>query len=304
MINSQPSINILGFGHCCIDYLNILDPYPEKGKKGIVKESLIVGGGPVPTALATLAKFGLSTQFIGKIGTDPEGDVIIEGLTEYNVDVSKVIRDKSVSTPRANIWIEPTDGTRTIVLDTTGHEGMKPTELNDRLLENCEFVLCDGRPVDTTLKGLKLAKENCAITVLDIGCVRDKLDEILLLIDYAVVSQDLVDSLCPGFTPNQLSDLLMKMGAKNAVVTCGSDGTVWKSGDEEGHVPAYPAHRTVDTTGAGDIFHGGFIFGLHHGWNIEQSIKLGSAAASISCGKLSGLKSIPTLKEAMSLLDD
>lgn len=296
-------IDVLGFGHCCMDYLSILAPYPEKGKKGIVRESLVVGGGPVPIAIATLAKFGLTTRFIGKVGTDADGIAIVEGLRSCNVDVSRMIFNPNVSTPRANIWIDHHDGSRTIALDTTGYEWMRPDELGADSFDGFRFVLCDGRAEDATLKGLRLAKEGGAMTILDTGSNRDRLDEILPLIDYAVVSQDLADYICPRNDPGQLALHLLHLGAKNVVVTCGADGTIWKTENAEGHVPAYPVRQIVDTTGAGDIFHGGFVYGLFQGWDIERSIQLGSAAASLSCEKLSGIQSVPTLEEALTVVE-
>ncbi len=294
-------VDVFGFGHCCIDYLSVIDPYPEKGKKSDVIESLTIGGGPVPTALATVAKFGGTARFCGKVGTDHEGDIIIKGLKDHNVDTQWMIRDSQISTARANIWIDPIDGARTIALDTTRYKWMTPDQLDERLFANCRIVLCDGRSPDVMMKGLNLAKIYNVPTVLDVGTSRTRLDEMLPLIDYAVVSIDLSDSLCRGGTPEQLVDKLITMGSRIGVVTAGIKGTFWDDGTRCGHVPAFPT-EIVDTTGAGDVFHGAFVYGLLKEWELEEIIRFSNAAAALSCRKLSGLLSIPSIDEVMTLV--
>ena len=297
-------VDVFGFGHCCVDYLSVLDPYPSKGKKGDVVESLVVGGGPVPTALATLSQFGATTRFCGKVGSGHEGDLIISGLHERGVDTSWMITDPDGVTARAFIWIDPKDGSRTIALDVSRYQWMTPDQLDDRLPKCCKVFLTDGRATDATLKGLKIARQAGVTTVLDAGSTRPRLNEMLPLIDYAVVSQDLADGFAPGASPEQLSHRLIEAGTGTAVVTMGEKGTIWFDGTNGGRIPSSPISQIVDTTGAGDIFHGAFIYGLLRDWNLDRSIRFAGVAAALSCRKLSGLMSIPTLEEVEALTGD
>ncbi|MDP8228757.1 MAG: PfkB family carbohydrate kinase [Candidatus Electryoneaceae bacterium] len=295
------SVDVFGFGHCCVDYLSILDPYPSKGKKGDVVESLVIGGGPVPTALATLANFGATTRFCGKVGSGHEGALIIDGLHQRGVDTSWMTVDPDGVTARAFIWIDPKDGSRTIALDVSRFKWMTPDQLDDRLPKRCKLFLTDGRATDATLKALKIARKAGVTTVLDIGATRPRLDEMLPLIDYAVVSQDLADGFAPGASPDQLSHRLIEAGTGTAVVTMGKNGTIWFDGSNGGHIPSFPVSRIVDTTGAGDIFHGAFIYGLLQDWALDHSIRFAGVAAALSCRKLSGMMSIPSLEEVKTI---
>ena len=90
-------------------------------------------------------------------------------------------------------------------------------------------------------------------------------------------------------------------GVKMAVVTSGENGAVWTDGKSEGKIAGYKV-KAFDSTGAGDVFHGGFIHGLLQGWDIEASLRFANAAAALSCLKLSGRLSIPTLKEVQDFL--
>ena len=294
-------MDVFGFGHCCIDYLALLDPFPEKGKKGEVIESRIIGGGPVPTALLTIVKFGFTAAFCGKVGDDRDGRQVIEELRADGVDVSQMIIDKTTATARAFIWIDAHDASRSVALDKTGLTWATPEELDEKQVSGCRLFFCDGRAVEACLKGLKLARESGVMTVLDTGAVRPRFGDILRLTDYAVVSSDLADTLSPGAEPYELARLLVRMGAGTAVVTVGEEGAFWFDGSDGGHVRGFIADA-VDTTGAGDVFHGGFIYALLKGTDLIGALSFANAAASLSCRRLSGRLGIPELEEVEELL--
>ena len=293
--------DVFGFGHCCIDYLALLDPFPEKGKKGDVVESRVIGGGPVPTALLTVVKFGLTAAFCGKVGDDRDGRQVIEELRAGGVDVSPMIIDKTAATARAFIWIDACDGSRSVALDKTGLTWATAEELDENPISGCRLFFCDGRAVEACLKGLKLARESGVRTILDTGAVRPRFVEILRLTDYAVVSSDLADTLSPGDRPEELAKLLVRMGANTAVVTAGEEGAFWFDGSIGGHVRGFSVDA-VDTTGAGDVFHGGFIYALLQGSDLIEAISFANAAAALSCRRLSGRLGIPELAEVEALL--
>ncbi len=295
-------VEVFGFGHCCVDYLCVLDPYPEKGKKGDVSRSLVIGGGPVPTALLTVAKFGGTTRFCGKVGPGSEGELVIQGLRQGGVDASPMIVDPDAVTAHAFIWIDPAAaGSRTIALDTTRITWPIADELPDSLPGLCRVFLCDGRAAEATLKGLKLAREAGAATVLDAGSGRHRFDEMLPLVDYALVSRDLADSFAPGADPDELARLLVGTGSGAAVVTIGEGGAVWSDGSSGGHVPGFKV-EVVDSTGAGDVFHGAFIYGMLKGWGIGENILFANAAAALSCRLISGRLGIPKLEEVEKMI--
>ena len=296
-------VDVFGFGHCCIDYLAVLDPFPEKGKKGDVVESLVIGGGPVPTAILTTVKFGLKAGFCGKVGADADGRTVIKGLKAGGVNVSSMVVDENARTARAYIWIDQHDGSRTVALDRTRFEWLTAAELNLDLVRNCRVFLCDGRAVEACLEGLKVARECGVITIFDAGAARPRFEELIRLVDYAIVSADLADTLAPGADPQELARLLVDQGAGTAIVTSGAKGAAWCRGVESGCMAGFRT-KVYDTTGAGDVFHGAFIYGLLQGWQLEPAIRFANAAAALACRKLSGQGSIPQLGEVEKLVED
>lgn len=300
--SSSSSVDLFGFGHCCADYLALLRPFPEKGKKGDVIESLLVGGGPVPTACQTVAKFGRSALFVGKVGADSDGEVVKRGLREEGVDASFMLTDPKVNTARAYIWIDPDDGSRTVALDVSRFSFPAEDELDERLVISARVFMVDGRAVEATLKGLRIAREAGVITVLDAGAERPRFREMLELVDYAIVSADLADTFAPGVEAEKLADLLVKSGARNAIVTVGERGAFYRGYEGSGFVPGVRSPQVVDTTGAGDVFHGAFIYGLLEGWEIERRLHFAATAAALSTRKLSGRFGIPTREETLQLV--
>lgn len=295
--------DLFGFGHCCADYLALLCPYPEKGKKGDVVQSLIVGGGPVPTACQAVAKWGKLVKFVGKVGDDPDGELIRRGLVEEGVDASGMIVDPTITTARAYIWIDQGDGSRTVALDVSRYRFPEAAEFDASLVKEARVFMVDGRAADASIKGLEVARKAGVVTVLDAGAVRPRFSEMLSLVDYAIVSWDLADTFAPGADPVKLTHLLTKAGARNAVVTVGERGAYFCGDEGEGFVKGVPSDKVVDTTGAGDVFHAGFVYGLLQGWKIEARLHFAAAAASLSTRKLSGRYGIPELSEALKMCE-
>ncbi|MFH0765620.1 MAG: PfkB family carbohydrate kinase, partial [Calditrichota bacterium] len=161
---SISTVDVIGIGHCCMDYLCMLDPYPEKGLKGNVKESLVIDGGPVPTALKTVVKFGGSARFCGKVGADPDGFKLAEGLRAFGVRADTLIVDPGVQTARAYIWIDPRDGSRTVALDISRFEWFSAEQVNEEWFDHCRILLTDGRAAEASLRSLTLARQRGIIT--------------------------------------------------------------------------------------------------------------------------------------------
>lgn len=299
---SAHAVDVFGMGHCCLDYLYELDPYPEKGKKGEVVNSKTVGGGPVPTALLTLQKFGCSTRFFGRVGDDADGKLVLSNLVNGGVDITPTIVDPNSKTPRAIIWIDTRNGDRTVALDKTGHKWVDASDFTSEWLENCSVFLSDGRATEANIEALRIAKEKDIPTVLDIGNMRKRLDEMLFLTDYAIVSSDLSSSFSGVSSPHDLAKTLLSKGVKTAIVTVGAEGAVITTGEKNFQVPGYPVD-VVDTTGAGDVFHGAFIYGILNNFDLINSVRFANVSAALSCRHLSGMGGIPTLKQVKNILN-
>jgi sulfofructose kinase len=278
----------VGVGLCALDYLSILPRYPESNQKTHVVESRIQGGGPVPTAVYALAKYGWKSAFVGCVGADSGGDIIVEGLRNGGVDVSKMVRDPKSLTAHSFIWVDGANGNRTVALDRTRIRDLTASDVPLDWIMDSRVLLCDGRETDANLAALRAARELRTITVFDASSKRNRMEDILSLIDYPVVSKDFIASVFDTSNLEIGLDRLLRYGARAAVITVGEGGCLWKSANgESGRQPGFEI-EVRDTTGAGDVFHAGFIHGLLLEWDISKSCQFGCAAAAIKCKEIGG----------------
>jgi len=287
---------VVGVGLCALDYTCIVERFPGKDEKHVAVAGSIQGGGPVPTALCALTKLGGRASFIGKCGIDHEGELIRRELEQFGVETSGMIFDKGSVTPKAFIWVDSRDGARTVVLDRTKTADMQIKELDTKLLQSCRYLLIDGRECASAIAAAKIAKAAGAEVILDAGSLRDNTDSLLNAVDYLVVSRTFSERYTNTDNPEQALKILGCKNFKSVVITLGADGAVWASMGKTGKQPGFQV-EAVDTTGAGDVFHGAYIYGLCQNWEISAIVKFACAAAALKCRKPGGRLGIPTLAE-------
>jgi len=291
----------LGFGICALDYLSILDPYPGLDEKVNVVSSSVQGGGPVPTAMATMAKLGAEAAFVGKIGDDYEGMVIRSELEKFGVDVDYLLIDEKVKSLKAFIWVDKNSGKRTVALDKTRMTPVRPKEISYLKDVYFKYLHLDGRDIDASIFLAKKAKKDGSKVILDLGSLRENLEELFPLVDYLVVSREFAYDYTHLEDLSQACSELKKIGFKCVVITLSEKGCVWTDSPKVNYFPGFKI-EVVDTTGAGDVFHGAYIFGLLKKWKMGKIIEFASACAALKCRKLGGRVGIPSLKEVYQFL--
>lgn len=282
----------LGFGICAADYLCLVPKYPKLDEKTEAVEFSRQGGGPVATALVTLARLGCKTTFIARIGDDANGKFLLNEFASENVNTTGFIIDPAMPTNQAFIWIDQQTGKKSIVLNNRKYQKVLPSEIKLDHVRSTRYLLIDGRDTEATFKLIKWSKEQGTKIVIDAGSPRNRMDELLDLVEFPIVS----DSFCQKYLKQndyeKAIKQLLSFGAEAAVVTCGSKGCY--GGDKSG-IYFQPAFKidVVDTTGAGDVFHGAFIFGLMKNWQLTKILKFASATAAIKCSAIGGRSGIP-----------
>lgn len=278
----------IGLGLCALDFLCVLDKYPQSNEKKNVVESRIQGGGPVPTAMYALATYGWKAGYVGLVGMDWGGEIIVQGLENAGVEISAMVRDEDSRTAHAYIWVDRRNGNRTVSLDRTRIRDMTADEVPLDWIRDSKILLCDGRETEANIVALETARESGTITVFDASSKRREMHRILSMIDIPIVSWDFLSSVLGTSNPAKGLDGLLEYGALAAVITSGEQGCIWKTRESVyGIEPAYQV-EVKDTTGAGDLFHAGFMHGLLSGWSIDRCCRFGCAAAALKCQELGG----------------
>ncbi len=301
----------IGFGMNAVDYLSILDPYPGLDEKVEVIESSMQGGGPVPTAMVTLAKLGAKVAYIGKIGDDSEGRFVKAELEKEGVNTDHVIMDKESKTAKAFIWVDKNTGKRTVALDKTKLNHTKISELNFMNSISTRFLHMDAREPEVNIFMAKWAKKLGAKVSLDVGSLRSDVESVFAFVNHFIVSKRFACGFTKLSDPFSACKELMKKGFETMVVTVGEDGCICSSPrgfntrgreDEIFHSSGFPV-KVVDTTGAGDVFHGAFIYGLLEKWDLKKTAQFACAAAAMKCRKLGGRSGIPNLAEVTDFME-
>jgi ribokinase len=287
----------IGIGLCAWDIMLLFDRYPGPNQKTEVQKSVACGGGPVPTALTIFSKLGGKTAFLSAVGDRQEGLKIRCDLAGYGVDVSLMHIRPDRTSAKAYIWVDQQNGDRTIALDSGDVEPIKADELPDEIIENSPLLLMDGRHTEVCIAAAEICRKGGGEVIFDAGSPRAGIRELMSVTDHAVVSTDFVKGT---FGDMQMPDALVeiqKMGPTNVVITEGETGGHWLSENETGTYDAFNV-QAIDTTGAGDAFHGVYLYGLMRNWDIARRCKFASAVAAMVCRTLGGRTGAPTLEEA------
>lgn len=290
---------VVGLGQACLDLLGRVPRYPEVDGKIEVEELTFQGGGPVSTALVALARWDASVVFCGRIGDDEQGRRIHQGLLDEGVDCRGLRTDKGATSQFAFIAVERDTARRTIFWNRGSARPLNTEEVREEwgeLIVAARVLHLDGLHLDAALAAAEIARNAGVTTVLDGGTLRPGVERLLPLIDHAVVSARFGEALAPG-NPEAALRRLLAYGCAAATVTQGDAGSLSQErGGELFHTPAF-AVDAVDTTGCGDVFHGGYIYGLLQGWPLPRTVRFAAAAAALKTRALGGRAAIPSLPE-------
>ena len=294
-------MRVVGIGQCSWDYLAVVDAFPASNTKAEVSDWQEQGGGPVATALVTLARLGVPCDFHGVIGDDQEGEKIKKSLRSEGIGISLLVTRENAVSQKAFIAIEQRSAKRTIFWERPSGNPLLPEELPGTLFDDCSFLLLDGLMSEVSLFAAKKAQSRGIPVMLDAGKIRPGTLEIAGLCDYLVASEQFACDLGWAGNPAGFQDQAKRLGATVVTITLGGQGSITYRDNEIIAIPAFQVDA-LDTTGAGDVFHGAYIFGLLEGLDLADTIRFASAVAAMKCRRIGGRAGIPDKAGAISFL--
>lgn len=298
-------MDILGLGMSLLDTIQLVDDFPSGSGVTEVRESVHMGGGPVPTALCAASKLGAKTAIIDRVGNDWRGDLIALDYSKFGVDLTWFSQEEGQSSSLGIVLVRKSDGERHVVFEEGTANPLGISELPVDALRKCKILHLNGRHWPACFEAAVLVKEAGGVVSFDGGANRydPKFRELLPLVDILVVARDFAEQHSDsGDREVQLRDLLEE-GAQIVGITDGTRGS-WFSPAKGNpfHQPAFLIDPVVDTTGCGDVFHGAFLFAVHAGNDWEESARIASAAAALSAQGLGGRGNLPSVSEVKSLV--
>ncbi len=289
------AVDVLCIGRAAYDVSFILPEYPLEDSKYEVEVIREAGGGPAANAAYLLALWEVPCAFAGLVGDDLYGRRIAEEFRAVGADVSLLELRPRHTTPLSGIIVNRARGSRTILSKKIATARLAP---DDRALARLEpkVLLFDGHELDASLAALRAFPR--ARTILDAGSVRQGTLELAGKVELLAASERFARDFAhlPDLrTEERRRAALAALRAEfrtNVVVTLGAEGLVWDSGAGFNFLPARPA-IAVDTTAAGDIFHGALAYGILRDMALPAALELASAAAALSVQEEGGRQSIP-----------
>lgn len=291
------NIEVVGLGQTCVDHLGRIPTYPEEDGKVELMDLHMQCGGPASTALVTLSRMGIRTSFLGSISDDPFGREILKGLQEEKVDSTFLKVTPGYTSQFAFIAINKKDGRRTIFWHRGSVPHLKSSDVDLTPFPNARILHTDALMIEASMEAARQARNMGLTVVMDAGTFREGYQELASLVDVLITSErfgvPLVDATEP---PEKALEILSQWGPKEVVMTLGSKGSIGWNGGEVRSQETFPIDA-VDTTGAGDVYHGAYIYGLLQGWNMPECMRFASAASAIKCKEIGARKGIPNLEE-------
>jgi len=296
-------LDAIGIGLAAKDHLVVTDKYPECDTKTKMVDYAVFGGGPIATAMVALSRWGLKTAVLSAVGDDEAGRFITRSLADEGVDTSRVEMSDRLSSPQPFIVIERTTGRRTIFEWPQGTGFLDWDESFVPLIAKSRFLLVDCRNVEVEMRAAEIIHGAGGEVMLDCGHPREGFFELVKHVDYLVLSHSFLRSYWPGgIDPSGALEEMAGWGPKVCGFTLGEKGSIVSCGGEVHRADGFEV-GAVDSTGAGDIFHAGFLYGLIRGWSIERTSAFSNAAAALSCLAVGGRAGIPSLERVERMIE-
>ena len=299
-LNNKP-FEVVGMGLNSVDFLSLVPQFPTLNSKMEILQFSKQGGGQVATAMVALSRWGIRTKYIGKVGDDELGDFSLDSLRQDGVDVSSVTIEPNATNQFAMIIVDRVSGERTILWNRDKQLMYREGELRREEVCSGKILHLDGHDIQAAIQCAQWAKEERIPTVIDLDKIEPLTSELIKKIDFVIISSNF-PTLFTGISDREKA--LIEMQRQAPGFLCATLGREGAAALVDGNILRVKGFKVdaVDTTGAGDVFHAGFIYGLLQNWEVREILRFANAMAALKCRDLGGRRGIPTLEEDHRLL--
>ncbi|MFC1233904.1 PfkB family carbohydrate kinase [Vibrio sp. F74] len=279
-------------GITVLDRVQRVKELPTSGGKFVATDYFEIGGGPAATAAVAVAKLGHEVDFIGRVGGDSVAKTMLDELAGYGVNVAKSIHIPSASSAFSAVLVDD-EGERMIInyQDKSLSRDIEPLKSVD--FSTYSTILCDVRWPEGAKYALEQARKYRIPSVLDADLSPDSISDLVELADHVAFSQPGLAKFTETDDPIQGLKTAQKRTKGKVYVTVGAEGCYWLEGGELKHQEGKVVD-VVDTTGAGDVFHGAFAVAVSEQMESRQSVVFSNTVAALKCTKLGGREGIPS----------
>lgn len=291
----------MGVGLNATDTLIPVPVFPARGSKAEYSSVSVMPGGQTATAVVACRTWGLSARYVGKLGDDDAARLHRDAFARAGVE-TQLISVRGAASPQSLIMVDG-GGERTVFCRRDENLVLQPQELDRAWIENARALLIDGHEMAAATAAAKWARAAGIPVIADLDELYPGIDELISNIDYVIVSHDFPGRLMKDAQlERSLRRMYERYGCRLTAATLGQDGVLAFDGERLLHSAAYRV-PVADTTGAGDIFHAGFIYALLQGWPLERQLDFSCAAAALNCtaaGARGGIAPVAQIENLMA----
>lgn len=292
---------VLCIGHAAYDITLPMDSFPKENKKVRITEGVECGGGAAANAAYLLAKWGMNVSFAGVVGNDLYGEKIKDEFLQVGCNTTYIETSTKFRTTVSYILANSSNGSRTIIVKRSKNLD----EFSGSVTLKPDVILVDGEELELSKKVLKENKE--ALSVLDAGNLKQSIVELGHLVTYLVCSEDFANEYTGSVIDTSRTKSIIPIYEKlvqdfktNVVITLGSKGSFSKIDGKYVLIPSLKV-KALDSTAAGDIFHGAFTYFISNGYSLIDTIRLSNITGALSVTKVGGKNSMPDLEEVLRI---
>ena len=302
----HPQFDLAGIGLNATDTLILVSHFPAYAGKVAIEQEILSPGGQVATALVTVAKLGMRVKYIGTVGDDERGRVQLASLQETGIDLSDVEVRRGCANQTAYIVIDQSTGERTVFWARPECLRLDPASITPEKIAGARMLHIDGHDTPAVAKAAALARGLGIPVSVDIDTVYRGFESVLASVDYLVASSEFPVQWTSERDPFRALEMIQnEYRMKVAAMTLGAHGAlarVVRQGSAEFiYSPAFVVN-CVDTTGAGDVFHGAFCYAVLEGLPMRETLEFSNAMAALNCTRLGARGGIAEARAARELM--
>ena len=289
---------IVGFGENSVDIVYRLPRFPDprgEGSKVAIEQRDVRPGGQVATTLAACAAFGLPTRYVGSFGNDANAAIVRDALQRLGVDLAHA-SGRDAPNRYAVILIDAGSGERVVLWQRDARLAIRAEEVSPDWIAGATLVHVDATDASAAIALARLARDAGHEVTSDIDDITPTTTALLETVTIPILAEHVPATLTGESDPERALRALRRVHTGRLVVTLGSRGAAMLDGSRYVHVPGFTVD-VVDSTGAGDVFRGAFIYSLLKGDTPERILQFANAAAAIACTRDGAIDSVPTLEE-------
>jgi sulfofructose kinase len=259
-------------------------------------------GGQVASAMVTCARLGLRTKYVGAMGDDERGRIQIESLQGTGINLDHVLIRPGCANQSAYIIIDRSTGERTVLWRRDECLKIRPEEITEDMIACARLLHIDGHDTPSVARAAEIARRHSIPVTIDVDTIYHGFEQVLPNVDYLIASSEFPHAWTGESDPFKALETIQKeYGMKVAAMTLGAHGALALEEGRFHYAPAFVVN-CVDTTGAGDVFHGAFCYAVLQGMRIGDALEFSNAMAAVNCTALGARGGIRGIEEVRALM--